>query len=193
MTARFLFDILKLYIRRTIMEYKKFKPGDKATVVVYPTPLVPRLRIFTATVDVAGDGVACFDDPRVPFGVFYYDEDKQAWRSYLADPMLGQLGTLVESIDEPINMMRNRLIQYGTSIPAEDYEKASWILDNLDTIPLPILRWASWASSQRTRLGTAAYNLSKEEWIEETSHPDAIGLIIEDTYYSPYDYRIEED
>lgn len=175
------------------MKYKEFKPGDKATVVVYPTPLTPTLRIFTATVDVAGDGVACFDDPRVPFGVFYYDEDKQAWRSYLADPMLGQLGTLVESIDEPINMMHQQLTQYGAIIPEEDYEKASWILDNLDTLPLTILRWASWASSQRTRLGTAVYKLSKEEWIEETSHPESIGVTIEDTYYSPYDYRIEED
>lgn len=171
------------------MKYKEFKPGDEATVVVYPTPLVPRLSIFTATVDVAGDGVACFDDARVPFGAFYYNEDKQAWRSALVDPMLGQLGTLVESIDEPINMMRQRLTQYGASIPAEDYKEASWILDNLDDIPLPILRWSS---SRLTYLGKVV-NLSKEAWIYETSHPDAIGVRIEDTYYSPYDYRIEED
>lgn len=171
------------------MKYKEFKPGDKATVVIYPTPLVPRLSIFTATVDyVEGDKVY-FDDARVPFGAFYYNEDKQAWRSALVDPMLGQLGTLVESIDEPINMMRQRLTQYGASIPAEDYKEASWILDNLDDIPLPILRWSS---SRLTYLGKVV-NLSKEAWIYETSHPDAIGVRIEETYYSPYDYRIEED
>ena len=171
------------------MKYKEFKPGDKATIVVYPTPLVPRLSIFTATVDAVEDGVVIFDDPRVPFEALYYSKSNQRWRPVLVDSMLGSLGTLAESIDEPINMMRQRLTQYGASIPAEDYKEASWILDNLDDIPLPILRWAS---SRLTYLGKVV-NLSKEAWIYETSHPDAIGILIEDTYYSPYDYRIEED
>ena len=171
------------------MKYKEFKPGDKATIVVYPTPLVPRLSIFTATVDAVEDGVVIFDDPRVPFEALYYSKSNQRWRPVLVDSMLGSLGTLAESIDEPINMMRQRLTQYGASIPAEDYKEASWILDNLDDIPLPILRWAS---SRLTYLGKVV-NLSKEAWIYETSHPDAIGVRIEDTYYSPYDYRIEED
>lgn len=175
------------------MKYKEFKPGDKATVVVYPTPLVPRLRIFTAIVDVAGDGVACFDDPRVPFEAFYYNDWQQRWRSALTDSMLGSLGTLVESIEEPINMMRQRLTKYGAIIPVEEYEKASWILNNLDTLPLPILRWASSQLKYPYYLAGVVTDLSKEAWIYETSHPDAIGVRIEDTYYSPYDYRIEED
>ena len=174
------------------MEYKEFKPGDKATVVVYPTPLVPRLSIFTATVDAVEDGVVIFDDPRVPFEALYYSKSNQRWRPVLVDSMLGSLGTLVESIDEPINMMQQRLTQYGASIPAEDYDKASWILDNLDTLNLPTLRWASSQLKYPYYLGKVV-NLSKKAWTYETSHPDAIGVRIEDTYYSPYDYRIEED
>lgn len=175
------------------MEYKEFKPGDKATVVVYPTPLVPRLSIFTATIDSVEGDTVIFDDPRVPFGTFYYNDWQQRWRSALVDPMLGSSGTLVESIDEPINMMRQRLTKYGAIIPVEEYEKASWILNNLDTLPLPILRWASSQLKYPYYLAGVVTDLSKEAWIYETSHPDAIGVRIEDTYYSPYDYRIEED
>lgn len=174
------------------MKYKEFKPGDKATVVVYQTPLKPTLSIFTATVDSVEDGIVSFDDPRVPFESFYYNDWQQRWRSALTDSMLGSLGTLVESIDEPINMMQQRLTQYGASIPAEDYDKASWILDNLDTLNLPTLRWASGQLKYPYYLEGVVTDLSKEAWIAETSHPDAIGVRIEDAYYSPYDYRIEE-
>lgn len=175
------------------MKYKEFKPGDKATVGVYPTPLVPRLSIFTATVDyVEGDKVY-FDDRRIPFEAFYYNDWQQRWRSALTDSMLGSLGTLVESIEEPINMMRQRLTKYGAIIPVEEYVRASWILDNLDTLNLPTLRWASSQLKYPYYLEGAVTDLSKEAWIAETSHPDAIGVRIEDTYYSPYDYRIEED
>lgn len=171
------------------MKYKEFNPGDEATIMLYPTPLIPALRIFTATVESVEDGIVCFDDPRIPFETFYYNEDRQKWQTVLVDSMLGPLGTLVESIDEPVNMMHQRLTLYSDSISKEDYKEASWILDNLDTIPLPILRWAS---NQLTYLGVVA-NLSKKAWVAETSHPDAIGISIDDTYYSPYDYRIEED
>lgn len=174
------------------MKYKEFKPGDEATVVVYPTPLVPRLSIFTATVDSVEGDVVYFDDRRIPFEALYYNDWQQRWRSALTDSMLGSLGTLVESIEEPVNMMRQRLTKYGAIIPVEEYEKASWILDNLDTLNLPTLRWASSQLKYPYYLEGAVTDLSKEAWIAETSHPDAIGVRIEDAYYSPYDYRIEE-
>ena len=174
------------------MEYKKFKQGDKAIIMMYPTPLKPTLSIFTATVDSVKEDTVYFDDPRIPFKAFYYNDWQQRWRSVLVDPMLGQLVTLVESVDEPINMMRQRLTQYGASIPKEEYEKASWILANLDTLPLPILRWAFSQLNYPPYLGKVV-DLSKEAWVAETSYPDAVGVRIEDTYYSPYDYRIEED
>ena len=174
------------------MRYREFKPGDKATVVVYPSPLTPALRIFTVTVDSVEGDTVYFDDPRVPFEALYYNDWQQRWRSVLIDPMIGNLGTLVESVDEPINMMRQQLTQYGASIPADDYKEASWILDNLDDTPLPILRWAFSRLNYPPCLGKVT-DLSKEAWIAETSHPDAIGILIEDTYYSPYDYRIEGD
>lgn len=174
------------------MRYREFKPGDKAIVMIYPTPLKPTLSIFTATVDSVKEDTVYFDDPRIPFEAFYYNDWQQRWRSVLVDPMLGQLVTLVESVDEPINMMRQRLTQYGASIPTEDYEKASWILANLDTLPLPILRWAFSQLNYPPYLGKVV-DLSKEAWVAETSYPDAVGVRIEDTYYSPYDYRIEED